>query len=178
MSDAQDPVARPEGGSAPGAAPVPARRRPWGAIAGATALTLLLALYLVLVGRTGVALVATGEPAAVGMGAAVLVLPALAAWWLLREWWLAVQVQRMADELAAAGELPVDDVPRRPSGRVDRAAADAAFDEVRRAVEAAPEDWRVWFRLGFAYDAARDRARARAALRTAARLRKGDGAGG
>lgn len=161
-------------GSEPGSAPTgpPARRRSWGAIAGATALTALLALYVVLVGRTGVALVATGEPVAVGMGTAVLVLPVLAVWLLVREWRLAVQVQRMADELAAAGRLPVDDLPRRPSGRVDRAAADAAFDDARRAVEDAPEDWAAWFRLGFAYDAARDRSRARAALRTAARLRR------
>ncbi len=143
------------------------------AMAAAVVLTLLLLLYAVVAGRAGVALIATGEPVAVGMGAAVLVLPVLALWLLGREWWLAIQVQRMADELAATGGLPVDDLPRRPGGRVDRAAADAAFAPAREAVEAAPGDWRAWFRLGFAYDAARDRRRARAALRTAARLRRG-----
>lgn len=146
-------------------------------MAGAVVLSLLLVLYVVVVGRAGVALIATGEPIAIGMGAAVLVLPVLALWLLAREWWLAIQVQRMADELAATGDLPVDDLPRSPSGRVDRAAADAAFTPAREAVEAAPEDWRVWFRLGFAYDAARDRRRARAALRTAARLRRSERAG-
>lgn len=147
-------------------------RRPLRTIGAAVALTALLLLYAGAVGRTGVALVRAGEPIAIGMGLAVVVLPVLAVWLLAREWWLAVQVQRLADELAAAGELPVDDLPRLPSGRVDRSAADAAFEDARVAVEAAPEDWRVWFRLGFAYDASRDRRRARAALRTAVRLRR------
>ena len=140
---------------------------------GAVALSLLLVLYIVTAARAGVALMATGEPVAVALGAAVLVLPALGLWLLAREWRLALQVQSMADELAAAGRLPVDDVPRRPSGRPDRAAADEAFDAARAAVEAEPESWERWFALGFAYDAARDRRRARMALRTAAKLRRG-----
>lgn len=150
------------------------RRRVLPALVGAVVLSVLLLLYVVVAGRAGIALIATGEAIAIGMGAAVLVLPVLALWLLAREWWLAIVVQRMADALAATGELPVDDLPRRPSGRVDRAAADAAFAPAREAVEAAPEDWRAWFRLGFAYDAARDRRRARAALRTAARLRRSE----
>jgi len=150
------------------------RRRPWPALLAAAGMSLLLLLYVVVAGRGGVALIATGEPIAVGLGAAVLVLPALGLWLLAREWWLGVEVQRMADELAATGGLPVDDLPRRPSGRIDRAAADAAFPAARAAVEAAPEDWGAWYRLAFAYDAARDRRRARAALRTAARLRRAE----
>jgi len=152
---------------------VTARRFPWASFAAALGLSLLLLLYVVWAARGGIALVATGEPIAVGLGAAVLVLPALGLWLLAREWWLAVEVQRMADELARTGGLPVDDLPRRPSGRVDRDAADAAFERARAEVEAAPEDWAAWFRLGFAYDAARDRRRARGALRRAARLRRG-----
>lgn len=153
----------------------PARRgRTARAVVGAVVLSLLLLLYVVAAGRAGVDLVRTGEPVAQALGAAVLVLPALGLWLLAREWWLAIQVQRMADELAATGGLPVDDLPRRPSGRIDRAAADAAFAPARAAVEAAPEDWGAWFRLAFAYDAARDRRRARAALRTAARLRRAE----
>jgi cytochrome c-type biogenesis protein CcmH/NrfG len=138
----------------------------------ALALTALLLLYVVVAAKWGIALVATGEPIGVGLGGAVLVLPALGVWLVVREWSLAVHVQRMADELAAEGRLPVDDLPRSPAGRVDRAAADVAFAAVRAEVEAAPEDWAGWFRLGFAYDAARDRRRARAALRTAARLHR------
>lgn len=152
-------------------------RRSRGVLA-AVVLSLLLLLYIVTAARAGIALVATGEPVAVALGAAVLVLPALGLWLLAREWWLALQVQAMADELGADGRLPVDDAPRRPSGRPVRgAAADPSFEAARAAVEAAPEDWERWFALGFAYDAARDRRRARSALRTAARLRREGAAG-
>lgn len=141
---------------------------------GAIALSLLLVLYIVTAVRAGLALIGTGEPVAVGLGAAVLVLPALGLWLLVREWRLALAVQAMSDELAAAGRLPVDDLPRLPSGRPARgAAADGAFADARAAVEADPASWERWFALGFAYDAARDRRRARMALRTAARLRAG-----
>lgn len=138
----------------------------------ALALSALLLLYIGLAVRWGIALITTGEPIAVGLGVAVLVLPALGIWLVVREWALAVRVQQMADELAAAGRLPADDLPRTPGGRIDRAAADEAFVVAREAVEQAPQDWAAWFRLGFAYDAAHDRRQARAALRTAARLRR------
>lgn len=139
-------------------------------------LTGLLALYLVAVAGRGVALIGTGEPVAVALGVAVLVLPVLGGALVLREWQLATAVQAMADALAASGALVVDDLPRSAGGRIDRAAADARFATARARVEAAPQDWAAWFHLGFAYDAARDRRRAREALRTAARLRRTTGA--
>ena len=83
---------------------------------------------------------------------------------MFREWSLAVDVQRMADELAAADELPVDDLPRSPGGRIDRAAAREAFEPAREHAEAEPDDWRSWYHLAFAYDAAGDRRRARESL--------------
>ncbi len=102
----------------------------------------------------------------------MLVLPLLAVGLVVREWALAVAVQRMADELATRGDLPEDTLPRSPGGRIDRSAARAAFEAARVDAEAHPEDWAARYRLGFAYDAAGDRRRARAALRLAARLRK------
>lgn len=141
---------------------------------GAGLVTLLLVVYLVAVAGRGVQLVATGEPVAVALGLAVLILPALGAVLVVREWWLASRVQVMADELAASGGLAVD-LPRSRGGRVDRAAADEAFEVARADVERAPQDWAAWYRLGFAYDAARDRRRAREALRTAARLHRSRG---
>lgn len=141
-----------------------------GRIAVAVALSALLALYVVAVADRGVALIGTGEPVAVALGAAVLVLPLLAVVLIAREWLLALRVQRMADTLAHQGGLPVDDLPRSAAGRIDRSAADAAFEPARREVEQRPEDWAAWYRLAFAYDAAGDRRRARGALRTAARL--------
>ncbi|AEG43996.1 tetratricopeptide repeat protein [Isoptericola variabilis] len=145
------------------------RRWPRG-LAGALAVTALLALYVWQIAGRGVAMVRTGEPALVGIGVAVLVIPLLVIVLIAREYRLAARVQRMADTLAAAGELPVDDLPRSPGGRIDRAAADAAFEERRAAVERAPEDWKAWYHLAFAYDAAGDRRRAREALRRASGL--------
>ncbi len=138
---------------------------------GALALTALLLLYVAVTAGRGVALLRTGEPVGMGLGAAVLVLPVLGVWLVVREWRLAIAVRRMADTLAAEGALPVDDLPRSPGGRIDRVAADAAFATARGEVEREPQEWSAWFRLGFAYDAAGDRRRAREALRTAARLR-------
>ena len=143
------------------------------ALAGATALTALLALYAWVVGTRGVELLRTGEPVGIVLGAGVLVLPALAVWIVWREWSLAVDVQRMADELASAGTLPVDDLPRSPGGRIDRAAAGVAFEAARVEAETDPHDWATWYRLAFAYDAAGDRKRARESLRTASRLHRG-----
>ncbi|MCL3860192.1 hypothetical protein [Actinotalea sp. K2] len=144
---------------------------------GALALTALLLLYVVAVAGRGLALLGTGEPVGVALGLAVLVLPLMGLWIVVREWWLAIVVQRMADRLAAQGLLPVDDLPRSPGGRIDRAAADEAFVEARSAVDQAQDDWAAWYRLAFAYDAAGDRRRARSALRTAARLYRQDGPG-
>jgi len=140
----------------------------------ALALTGLLGLYVWLVAGRAVALVRTGEPAGIALGAAFAVLPLLVLGLVAREWALAVDVQRMADALAARGALPVDDLPRSPGGRIDRAAATAAFEAARaEAQDAAPDDWGAWYRLAFAYDAAGDRRRARATLRHASRLHRG-----
>ena len=138
----------------------------------AVTISALTLIYVVAISGRAFGLVATGEPVAILLGLAVLLVPVLGAVLLGREWWMAVQVQLMADELAARDALAVDDLPRSPAGRIDRDAADAAFVTAQDEVERSPEDWAAWFRLGFAYDAARDRSRARAALRTAVRLRR------
>lgn len=142
------------------------------AVAGAVVLTALLGLYVWLVAARATALIGTGEPIAVVLGLALWVLPILVIWLVYREWSLAVDVQRMADELAAADELPIDDLPRSAGGRIDRAAARAAFEPARELAEAEPDDWRSWYHLAFAYDAAGDRRRARESLRKASALHK------
>ena len=147
-------------------------RSRWTAVAGAVALTGLLGLYLWLVATRATALIRTGEPVGIGLGIAFWVLPPLVIWLVAREWRLAIEVQRMADELADADELPVDDLPRSPGGRIDRAAAREAFEPARERAEAEPDDWRSWYHLAFAYDAAGDRRRARESLRTASRLHR------
>jgi tetratricopeptide (TPR) repeat protein len=154
----------------PGGPVGPRARRPWKAIVGAVLVTALLALYVWQVAGRAAGLIRTGEPAAMAIGAGVLILPLLVVGLVGREFLLAGTVQRMADELAGSGRLPVDDLPRSPGGRIDRSAADEAFGPYRAAVEAEPESWEAWYHLAFAYDASGDRKRAREALRSAARL--------
>lgn len=140
--------------------------------AAALVMALLLLLYVVLVGQRAVLFVATGEPVAIALGVALLVLPLLGLFALVVELRFGLRTQEIVRQLAAEGELPVDDLPRRASGRYEREAADAAFPAYKDAVEAAPDDWRSWFRLGLAYDACGDRRRARQALRWAITLRR------
>ncbi|WP_129336796.1 hypothetical protein [Cellulomonas endophytica] len=155
-----------------------ARRRVPVALLGALALTALLGLYVVLVVSRAWALVTSGQAVGVALGLAFLVLPLVVLVLIAREWRLAADVQRMADALAAAGELPVDDLPRSPGGRVDRTAALAAFETARTEAEADPDSWAVRYRLAFAYDAAGDRRRARENLRLARTLWRAAGAPG
>lgn len=130
-------------------------------------LAVVFVAYAVLIGWRGVLLIKVGTPVSVVLGLAVLVIPFIGAYLVWREIQFGRQTELLAHELEAADGLPVDDLPRRPSGRVDRAAADEAFGRYKAEAEAAPDDWRVWFRLSTAYDAAGDRKRAREAMRTA-----------
>jgi tetratricopeptide (TPR) repeat protein len=138
----------------------------------ALVMALLLLLYVVLVGQRAVLFVSTGEPVAIALGVALLVLPLLGLFALVVELRFGLRTQAIVRQLASEGELPVDDLPRRASGRYERESADAAFPAYKEAVEAAPDDWRAWFRLGLAYDACGDRRRARQALRWAITLRR------
>ncbi|GAA4059174.1 tetratricopeptide repeat protein [Agromyces indicus] len=145
-----------------------------GAKLGAVVMAVLLGVYLVLVGWRAVQFVQTGEPVAVVMGVALIVLPVLAAWAIWRELQFGAHSQRLVRQLEAEGALDLG-MPLRPSGRPERAAADDAFPAFRSAVEAEPDSWRAWLRLGLAYDAAGDRRRARRAVRRAIELERGRG---
>jgi len=129
------------------------------------AITLLLVFYLVVTFNRAVLLLADPQPVAKAMGLAYLVLPVVGAWALIRELMFGARTERMAKVLEDEGGLPPDNLPRTPAGRIVREAADAEFVKYQREAEAAPEDWRVWFRLSCAYDAAGDRRRARPAIR-------------
>lgn len=141
--------------------------------AGAFLMAALLAIYVVLVGWRAVQFVATGEPVAVAIGVALIVLPVIAAWALWREIGFGVRSQELVRRLEADGELDLG-LPLLPSGRPERAAADAAFPAFRDAAEADPGSWRAWLRLGLVYDAAGDRRRARAAVRRAITLERAE----
>ncbi|MET0735170.1 MAG: tetratricopeptide repeat protein [Microbacterium sp.] len=137
---------------------------------GVIVMAALLALYIVLVGQRAVLLLGSGDPIGIAMGAALIVLPLIAVWALGRELWFGVRAERLGRRLEGEGAVPEDEVTVRASGRVVREDADAVFPAYRAQVEAHPDDWRAWYRLGLAYDASGDRRRAREAVRTAIRL--------
>lgn len=132
----------------------------------------LLVLYLVFVTNYALLLIGDDEPIAKAIGFALIVLPFLGAGVLVADIVFVARGERLVRLLGAEGGLPVDDLPRLPSGRPDPAAADAAFPQYKEAVEAEPESWRAWLRLGLAYDASGDRRRARWATRRAIALER------
>ena len=127
--------------------------------------------YFVLLGRMAVAMIGSGRAAAVGLGVAVLIMPVIGLWAMTATLRAGFAHQKLARLIAEDGmELDVSALPRRPSGRFQRDAADALFAAVRTEVEGDPEDWRRWYRLARAYDYAGDRRRAREAMKTAVEL--------
>jgi hypothetical protein len=127
--------------------------------------------YLVLLGRTAFAMITSGRPAAVGLGAAVLIMPVIGLWAMIATLRAGFAHQKLARLIAADGmELDTSALPRRPSGRIERGAADDLFATVRAEVEGDPDDWRRWYRLARAYDYAGDRRRAREAMKTAVEM--------
>ncbi|MDV6012150.1 hypothetical protein F8178_06600 [Haloechinothrix sp. LS1_15] len=137
----------------------------------AVVFTAALGLYVVLLAGRGIELVRTGETAAVLLGAGVLLLPLIGIWAAVATWRSGLRVQRLARTLAAEGGLPdVSELPRRPSGRIDRDAADGWFEQRRAEVVEDPTNWRCWYRLAYAYDIAGDRRRARETMRRALEL--------
>ena len=137
------------------------------------ALAAVLVVYFVLVGSRGVMLIRHGTAVTVVFGVAVLVLPLIGVWFLWQTTTFARRANRLAAELDAEGGLPVDELARTPSRRIDRASADAVFARRRAEAEESPDDWRCWFRLAIAYHDARDTPRARKAMQRAIALHDG-----
>jgi cytochrome c-type biogenesis protein CcmH/NrfG len=137
---------------------------------GVAVMAVLLGLYLVLAGQRAYLLLVSGEPVGVAMGAALLVLPVIAAWALWRELSFGRRAQALATRLEQEGGVPAEELDLRPSGRPLREQAEELFPAYRADVEAHPDDWRAWLRLSMAYDGAGDRTRARQAARRAIAL--------
>jgi hypothetical protein len=145
--------------------------RPWRVWVTVAVLVAVLGVYFVLLGERAVVLLGAPQLVAKVLGAALLVLPVIGAGLIAAELRFGLAADRLATQLddpdPAGGELP-----RRPSGRIDRKAAEAVYRRRRAEVDAAPSDWRPWLRLGLAYDDAGDRRRARAAVRRAIELHR------
>ena len=136
-------------------------------------LCVAMVVYFFMLGRSGVILMQSGKPAAIGLGVGIFVLPLIGLWALvatLRAGFAHQRLARLAHEEGV--ELDVSALPTRPSGRIERDAADALFETVRDEVEADPDDWRGWYRLARAYDYAGDRSRARETIRKAVALER------
>src|SRR5436305_15081184 len=111
-------------------------------------LTAALLVYLVLLADRAFALFESGTGLGIALGIGVLLLPVLGIWVVVVTWRNGLQIQRLSRRLDAEGTLPdVSGLPRRPSGRVDRAAGDAWFAERRAEVGADEGIWRARYRM-------------------------------
>jgi len=142
------------------------------AIIGVSIMAALLALYFVFAGVRAIALLSSGTPLTVALGVALLVLPLIGSWALIREIVFGVNSTRLVDDLDAADLLPDDLGEATARGKADRSTADAAFARYRAEAEAAPESWQSWARLAIVYDACGDRSRARKSMREAIARRR------
>jgi ABC-type nickel/cobalt efflux system permease component RcnA len=140
---------------------------------GVVAIVALMLLFAVVAVFSAVGFLQAPQPIAKLLGVAVLGIVAVGLWTLWRELRFGLAMERLGRTLEAEGGLPADDLPRSAAGRIDRAAADAQFETFRAEADAAPHDWRSWYRLSLGYDASGDRSRARRAMRDAIRLHRG-----
>jgi len=140
---------------------------------GAIIMAALLALYLGVAAQYAVLLILSDNATAKALGVALAVLPLIGGWLLVAEIAFVIRGERLVARLGSEGGLPIDDLPRLPSGRIDPSAADAEFPQYKTEVETDPQSWRSWLRLGLAYDASGDRSRARWATRRAIALARG-----
>jgi cytochrome c-type biogenesis protein CcmH/NrfG len=137
------------------------RRRPARIVGVVALLVAILAFYFVLLGIRGVSLLGDPRWTVKGLGLGILLLPLVGLAIVVQEVSFGRSAQRLGERLERerlAGE--------------DGEATDVSFDVRREQVQAAPDDWRAWYRLGEAYGAARDVARGRRAVRRAIALER------
>ena len=137
-------------------------------------LCVALFVYFAMLARTAVTLIRTGTVESIALGVGVLALPVVGVWVVLATLRAGFAHQRLARLAAEDGmDLKIENLPRAPSGRIERDAADALFATVRTELEADPDNWRRWYRLARAYDYAGDRRRARETMQKAVALEAG-----
>ena len=123
---------------------------------------------------TAVDLLRSGELVQVGVGIGVLLLVVVGLVLVAGEVRLSAASERLGRRLGEEGGLPVDLPERRPSGRLPAEAAQRQFAQRQAETEAAPQDWRAWFRLALAYADAQDNVRGRTAMRRAVKLERAE----
>jgi hypothetical protein len=123
---------------------------------------------------TAVSLLRTRDPVQVGVGVGVLMLVAVGLVLVAGEVRLAAASERLGRRLGEEGGLPEDLPERLPSGRLPGDAAERQFARRKAETEAAPDDWRTWFRLALAYADAKDGSAGRRAMRRAVALEQAE----
>ncbi|MDI9931204.1 hypothetical protein QM588_12400 [Rhodococcus sp. IEGM 1354] len=138
-------------------------------------MVVILGFYLFLLGQRGVTLIQNGGVASIALGIGVILLPIVGLWIVWATLKAGFDHQRLASRIREEGlELDVDDLPRRPSGRIERDAADELFQQVKAEWEKDPDNWRNSYRLARAYDYAGDRGRARETMKRAVALERAE----
>ncbi|MBY4276972.1 hypothetical protein HQO27_22940 [Rhodococcus fascians] len=138
-------------------------------------MVLILGFYFFLLGQRGVTLIQNGGVASIALGIGVILLPIVGLWIVWATLKAGFDHQRLASRIREEGlELDVDDLPRRPSGRIERDAADELFQRVKAEWEKDPDNWRNSYRLARAYDYAGDRGRARETMKRAVALERAE----
>lgn len=169
-ADAQKPGAQKSGAQNPGAGKV---KLTIGFI------VVALAVYFVVLGRQAVSLMGDGSPGLFVMGLAVLVMPLLGVWMIYATLRSTLDHDRLARRIFEDGQtMDISDLPTRPSGRVERDAADELFARYKLEWDADPDNWRTNYQLARAYDVAGDRGRAREIMRRAVALESAERAKG
>ncbi|MFC8180084.1 hypothetical protein ACFULT_14495 [Rhodococcus sp. NPDC057297] len=136
-------------------------------------MVLILGFYFYLLGTRGISLVQTGGPVNIGLGIGVLILPIIGVWIVGATLKAGFDHQHLAQRVDDEGlELDVTDLPRMPSGRISREAADELFQTIKAEWEKDPDNWRNSYRLARAYDYAGDRGRARETMKRAVALER------
>lgn len=140
-----------------------------------TVMVLILGFYFFLLGQRGVTLIQNGGVASISLGIGVLLLPILGLWIVWATLKAGFDHQRLASRIRDEGlELDVSELPRRPSGRIERDAADELFQQIKTEWEKDPDNWRNSYRLARAYDYAGDRGRARETMKRAVALERAE----
>lgn len=137
---------------------------------GVGVMALCLALYIVVVGQRSVLMLTTGEPIAIAIGVALIVMPLIGAWALVREMQFGFAADKLGRTLDAEGGMPQAETDLTPSGRIAKADIEPLIERYSAEADAAPTEWRARFRLGVVQDAAGRRKDARASIREAIRL--------
>ena len=139
---------------------------------GVVVMAALLVLYIALVGWRAVVLLGSGQALGITMGVALLVMPLIGAWALVRELQFGLAADRLGRALDGEGGMPEAPEHLRSNGRLRPDDADRLLAEYGSAAAEEPGDWRAQYRLGVVHDAAGHRKDARAAIRAAIRLAK------